>query len=117
MTTVMAGVERIIRCSFCNKTQLEVRKVVAGANAFICNECLEIVHEIMQQEQETPAVPMWPAPEPEAEGRSTVVTCKVCALRSGWTRHWSSGAAASCVLGAVARSKHHWLNDETRRHE
>jgi hypothetical protein len=79
----MDGVDPIIRCSFCNKTQLEVRKVVAGANAFICNECVEIVQEIMQGKQEMPAVPMWPVPEPEAEGRSTVVICKVCALPAG----------------------------------
>jgi hypothetical protein len=83
MTIAMDRVEPIIRCSFCNKAQLEVRKVVAGPKAFICNECVEVAQEIMQDKQETPAVPMWPAPEPETEGRSIVVTCKVCALPVG----------------------------------
>jgi ATP-dependent protease Clp ATPase subunit len=73
----------MIRCSFCDKTQLEVRKVVAGAKAFICNECVEVAQAIMQDKPETPAVPMWPALAPQTGGRSTVVTCKVCALPAG----------------------------------
>ena len=29
-----------IRCSFCGKTQDQVRRIVAGPNAYICNECV-----------------------------------------------------------------------------
>jgi hypothetical protein len=37
-------------CSFCGKTQLEVGKLVAGANAFICDECIVLCQEIITDE-------------------------------------------------------------------
>ncbi len=40
-----------IRCSFCNKTQSQVRKLIAGPNgAFICDECVDICAEIIEEE-------------------------------------------------------------------
>ena len=42
-----------IRCSFCGKTQSQVRKLIAGPNgAFICDECVEICAEIIDEELE-----------------------------------------------------------------
>lgn len=42
-----------IRCSFCGKTQSQVRKIIAGPNgAFICDECIEICNEIIEEELE-----------------------------------------------------------------
>ena len=38
------------RCSFCNKTQDQVRKLIAGPNAFICDECVDICMEIIEDE-------------------------------------------------------------------
>jgi len=38
------------RCSFCNKTQDQVRKLIAGPNAYICDECIEICSEIIDEE-------------------------------------------------------------------
>ncbi len=45
-----------VRCSFCNKTQDQVRKLIAGPNgAYICDECIEICSEIIEEEyEETP---------------------------------------------------------------
>jgi len=37
-------------CSFCGKTHLEVAKIVAGPNAFICNECVAMCHDIVAHE-------------------------------------------------------------------
>ena len=37
-----------LRCSFCGKDQDDVKKLVAGAKAFICNECVAIADRIMQ---------------------------------------------------------------------
>jgi ATP-dependent Clp protease ATP-binding subunit ClpX len=31
-----------LRCSFCNKRQVEVRKLIAGPEVFICDECVEV---------------------------------------------------------------------------
>ncbi len=39
-----------IRCSFCNKTQEQVRKLIAGPNVYICDECIDICSEIIQDE-------------------------------------------------------------------
>ena len=40
-----------IRCSFCGKTQNQVRKLIAGPNgAFICDECVDICQEIIMEE-------------------------------------------------------------------
>ncbi len=40
------------RCSFCNKPQDQVRKLIAGPNAFICDECVDICMEIIEEELE-----------------------------------------------------------------
>ena len=40
------------RCSFCNKTQDQVRKLIAGPNAYICDECIDICAEIIDEEFE-----------------------------------------------------------------
>ena len=39
-----------LRCSFCNKTQDQVRKLIAGPNVYICDECVEICSEIVEEE-------------------------------------------------------------------
>ena len=42
-----------IRCSFCNKTQDQVRKLIAGPNGvYICDECVEICADIIDEEYE-----------------------------------------------------------------
>lgn len=42
-----------IRCSFCNKTQDQVRKLIAGpAGVYICDECVEICSDIVEEEYE-----------------------------------------------------------------
>jgi ATP-dependent Clp protease ATP-binding subunit ClpX len=37
-------------CSFCGKSQHEVRKLIAGPNVFICNECVELCEDIIREE-------------------------------------------------------------------
>lgn len=39
-----------LRCSFCNKTQDQVRKLIAGPGVYICDECIEICSEIIEEE-------------------------------------------------------------------
>lgn len=42
-----------VRCSFCNKTQNQVRKLIAGPNgAYICDECVDVCSEIIEEEFE-----------------------------------------------------------------
>ncbi len=43
--------DAIVRCSFCNKTQAQVRKMIAGPNGtYICDECIGICSEIIEEE-------------------------------------------------------------------
>ena len=45
--------EEYVRCSFCNKSQAQVRKLIAGPDgAFICDECIEVCTEILEEELE-----------------------------------------------------------------
>ena len=47
--------KKVLRCSFCNKTQDQVRKLIAGPkgkNVYICDECIDICSEIIEEEFE-----------------------------------------------------------------
>ncbi len=44
--------EKLLHCSFCDKSQHEVRKLIAGPSVFICDECVELCKEIMVEEEE-----------------------------------------------------------------
>lgn len=45
----------LLSCSFCGKFQVEVKKLIAGPNAYICNECVMLCHEIAKDEDEEKA--------------------------------------------------------------
>ena len=48
----MATRSEDLRCSFCGKSQRQVRKLIAGLNgSYICDECTEICYEILQEEE------------------------------------------------------------------
>ncbi len=40
-----------LRCSFCNKSQREVRKLIAGPNVYICDECVDICLDIISEDR------------------------------------------------------------------
>ena len=40
----------VTNCSFCNKSQEEVKKMIAGPDAYICNECVDLCNEILTEE-------------------------------------------------------------------
>jgi len=44
--------DKEIRCSFCGRTQKEVKKMIAGPGVYICDECIEIAHKILQEEDQ-----------------------------------------------------------------
>jgi len=49
--------EELLNCSFCGKSQNDVKKLIAGPGVYVCNECIDICNEIInddeQQEQAT----------------------------------------------------------------
>jgi ATP-dependent Clp protease ATP-binding subunit ClpX len=45
-----ASGEKILYCSFCGKSQHEVKKLIAGPSVFICDECIELCNDIIRDE-------------------------------------------------------------------
>ena len=57
--------EEVLRCSFCGKSQNEVRKLIAGPTVYICNECIDICNEIINEDENAEAAGSGPAlPKP-----------------------------------------------------
>ncbi len=48
--TEKVGGEKLLYCSFCGKSQHEVRKLIAGPSVFICDECIELCNDIIREE-------------------------------------------------------------------
>ena len=45
------GESEVLRCSFCNKDQNDVRKLIAGPTVFICDECVEVCNDIIADDR------------------------------------------------------------------
>ena len=41
---------KLLYCSFCGKNQNEVRKLIAGPSVYICDECVDLCNDIIQEE-------------------------------------------------------------------
>lgn len=58
--------EEILRCSFCGKSQNEVKKLIAGPSVYICNECIDICNEIINDDERSEAASGGaPLPKPQ----------------------------------------------------
>lgn len=60
-----------LKCSFCGKTQEQVRKLVAGPGVYICDECIELCTEIVEEELGT---------EEEVEFRDVPKPKEICSI-------------------------------------
>ena len=50
MSEKKSGTEKLLYCSFCGKSQHEVKKLIAGPSVFICDECIELCNDIVRDE-------------------------------------------------------------------
>src|SRR5690554_21492 len=50
-----SAVDKVLHCSFCNKSQHEVRKLIAGPSVFICDECIDLCNDIIVEESQDAA--------------------------------------------------------------
>src|SRR3954466_10443365 len=48
--TEKVGGEKLLYCSFCGKSQHEVKKLIAGPSVFICDECIDLCNDIIRDE-------------------------------------------------------------------
>ena len=58
--------EKTLYCSFCGKSQHEVKKLIAGPSVFICDECIDLCNDIIREEV--------PADAPEGEAKTDLPT-------------------------------------------
>ncbi|WP_298616402.1 ATP-dependent protease ATP-binding subunit ClpX [uncultured Thermosynechococcus sp.] len=65
----MAKYDTHLKCSFCGKSQEQVRKLIAGPGVYICDECVELCNEILDEELST--VTPRRDPKPSRSPRST----------------------------------------------
>src|ERR1700733_806292 len=50
MSTDQRGKDRVLHCSFCSKSQHEVRKLIAGPSVYVCDECVALCNEIINDQ-------------------------------------------------------------------
>ena len=48
--TDKASSDKVLYCSFCGKSQHEVKKLIAGPSVFICDECIDLCNDIIREE-------------------------------------------------------------------
>ncbi|MEX2324206.1 MAG: ATP-dependent Clp protease ATP-binding subunit ClpX, partial [Nitriliruptoraceae bacterium] len=46
--------DALLKCSFCGKSQKQVKKLIAGPNVYICDECIDLCNEIIEEELAEP---------------------------------------------------------------
>ena len=51
------GSGKLLYCSFCGKSQHEVRKLIAGPSVYICDECVDLCNDIIREEIKEVAAP------------------------------------------------------------
>jgi ATP-dependent Clp protease ATP-binding subunit ClpX len=66
----MAKYDSHLKCSFCGKSQEQVRKLIAGPGVYICDECVELCNEILEEEL-TPTMRGNQAPKSKPSNKST----------------------------------------------
>ncbi len=55
----------LLKCSFCGKSQKQVKKLIAGPGVYICDECIDLCNEIIEEElSETPELKLEDLPKP-----------------------------------------------------
>lgn len=66
MTTRIGESGDLLKCSFCGKTQKQVKKLIAGPGVYICDECIELCNEIIIEElQDSNSLGLQELPKPQ----------------------------------------------------
>src|SRR5258708_26562320 len=49
----------LVKCSFCGKSQKQVKKLIAGPGVYICDECIDLCNEIIEEDLAEPPELKW----------------------------------------------------------
>ncbi|MCK6409782.1 MAG: ATP-binding protein, partial [Thauera sp.] len=101
MTDKKAGGEKLLYCSFCGKSQHEVRKLIAGPSVFICDECIELCNDIIRDE-------VVAADDPEGIKGSLPTPHEICAILDQYVigQSYAKRSLAVAVYNHYKRLRH-----------
>ena len=116
----------LLKCSFCGKSQKQVKKLIAGPGVYICDECIDLCNEIIEEELAEPPELKWdslPKPreiyefldsyvigqEKAKKGLSVAVYNHYKRVQSGGERSGEEGSSwpsrTSCCSGRPDRAR------------
>ncbi len=65
----------LLKCSFCGKSQKQVKKLIAGPGVYICDECIDLCNEIIEEElAESSELALTSCPSPARSSTSSRAT-------------------------------------------
>jgi ATP-dependent Clp protease ATP-binding subunit ClpX len=99
--------EKLLYCSFCGKSQHEVRKLIAGPSVFICDECIELCNDIIRDESQGET-----AAQPAKAGLPTPV--EICAILDQYV---IGQEPAKRVLSVAVYNHYKRLRNKTKKDE
>src|SRR5947209_18139711 len=91
-----------LHCTFCGKSQHEVRKLIAGPTVFICDECVELCMDIIREENKSSLV----------KSRDGILTPK--GIRKVLDDYVIGQDQAKKVLSVAAQNQYKHLNHKTK---
>jgi ATP-dependent Clp protease ATP-binding subunit ClpX len=101
----------LLKCSFCGKSQKQVKKLIAGPGVYICDECIELCNEIMEEERaEATEIGMVELPKPKEifafleqyiVGQEPAKRSLAVAVYNHYKRIQAGEATATSTVGSV----------------
>ena len=96
---------RTLHCSFCGKSEHDVKKLIAGPTVFICDECVSVCNDILSSDARPPQQvhPADTAPPPTFESVH-YLACALCRLQTTWEEAMlvpERGAICRGCIGAI----------------
>lgn len=72
--------QAVLRCSFCNKSDRDVRKLIAGPAVFICDECVDVCVDIIRHDVTAPSATSGEAPVRAGAPWPAKIWCALCRM-------------------------------------